>query len=169
MTDDDYLVRVKAASLLVEYGEKDEDVLESLRSCLWCDHYPARFYAWWEMNELGMSEEILEALVKKLTVQHPFWKKEARNSIDSFVERSQLSSTEIEKDLLLLLGDEDERVRCTAAELLLDWGLATDQSLRAIVGLITSASENELAETQRFLQPLSIEDGVRLLDLVKKK
>jgi 3',5'-cyclic AMP phosphodiesterase CpdA/HEAT repeat protein len=169
LTDDDYLVRVEAARELIEQGEVNNTVLEALRSCLWSGRHHARFYAWWTFNELGMLDGVLEALVKKLAVEGPFWRPHAKDSIGTFVDRAKLNRAEVEKTMLPLLEDDDARVRCTAAELLLEWDYATEHSLEILVALIKQNSEEDLAVLRRMLrqQSLEVSDSTRLLHLVQ--
>jgi 3',5'-cyclic AMP phosphodiesterase CpdA/HEAT repeat protein len=168
LTDDDYLVRVHAASLLVEQGDKGEPVLEALRSCLRSDRHHARFYAWWKLNELGMLEGVLETLVRKLATEGPFWRREAKDSITRFIDRSKLNEVEVEKIMLPLLKDDAAAVRSTAAELVLEWGISTEQAIGVLVGFITSDVEENVTIFRKLLsgKPLEAKDGARLLVLV---
>lgn len=168
LTDDDYLVRVHAASLLVEQGDKGEPVLEALRSCLRSDRHHARFYAWWKLNELGMLEGVLETLVRKLATEGPFWRREAKDSITRFIDRSKLNKVEVEKIMPPLLKDA-AAVGSTAAELVLEWGISTEQAIGVLVGFITPDVEENVTIFRKLLsgKPLEVKDGARLLVLVE--
>jgi len=171
LSDGNYLVRVKAAQELIEQGDVSGTVLEALRSCLWSDNHHARFYAWWTFNELGMLDGVLEALVRKLAVEGPFWRKEAKHSIGSFIERANLNRSDVERTVLPLLEDVDPNVRCTASELLLKWGYGTERSLETLVALISENGEEYLEIFRRILarQPLSVRESGLLLDLVQER
>lgn len=171
LSDDNYLVRVKAAQELIAQGDISDTVLEALRSCLWSGNHHARFYAWWKFNELGMLDGVLEALVKKLTVEGPFWRSYAKDSIGRFIERANLNRSEVERTVLPLLEDEDPRVRCTASELLLEWGHGIKRSLETLVALISENVEEYLAVFRRIhtRQLLSVRESGLLLDLVQER
>jgi len=171
LTDDDYLVRAHAASLLVKQGDVSEPVLEALRSCLWSDRHHARFYAWWELNELGMLEGVLEALVKTLATEGPFWRPQAKDSITRFIDRSKLDKLEVEKVMLPLLENNDTAVRSTAAELLLDWRIATERSIEVLVTLLTADIQENMEVFRELLNEkrLELNDGTRLLALVEAR
>jgi calcineurin-like phosphoesterase family protein/NACHT domain-containing protein len=171
LTDDDHLVRVHAANLLVAQGEVGRPVLEALKSCLRSDHHPARRYAWWTLNELGMLEGVLEALVRKLATEGPFWRPQAKDSITTFIDRSKLSKVEVESTMLPLLESDDAAIRSTVAELLLDWGIATEQSIKVLVALLTADIQENMEVFRKLLNEkrLELNDGARLLALVEAR
>jgi HEAT repeat protein len=170
LSDDDYLVRVEAAQELIAQGDVSNTVLEALRSCLWSGNYHARFYAWWAFNELGMLDGVLEALVRKLAVEGPFWRSYAKDSIGTFIERAKLNRSEVERTMLPLLKDDDPKIRCTASELLLEWGHGVERPLETLVALIAENGEEYLAVFHRLLarEPLSEREGGLLLNLVQE-
>lgn len=168
LQDEKLNVRCEAAELLLKNGEKFDDSIIALQSCLLSDNPYLRFHAAWVLIDYGRSEGVVELMVKKLAGQHPFFKEEAKSFLGSILEHAKISEAQLEVILLPLLVDEDPLVRSTSAELLLERGLAPERALETLVKLITGKAEAVLAACRRLLyrQPPEPEDGSSILETV---
>lgn len=171
LSHDNLMTRAESAVELIEQGEWTDSIIAALKSCLWSDNPHVQFKAWWYLNDKGITEGILEALVKKLPARGNFLRGYAKEHIKSFVEKANLEKDFIEEVLLTLLVDKDLQIQLNSAELLLEWGLGIEQSLRVLIGFVSQDIDKDTAVFIKILnhQNLLVKDGKRVIKLLQNQ